>query len=100
MQRIKITQEDVREILEKSEQARNNDISLMVEVLRSKGLPTDLNHLQYITATNILETIRRERCLVVAKFPYLKPSEKTQVARSNFEEEMRKEVSIWNTQSL
>lgn len=100
MKRIKITQEDVRNILENNENSRNNDLTLIAEVLKSKGLPTDINELQYLTATNILETIRRERCLVVAKFPYLKPSEKTQVARSNFEEEMRKEVSIWNTQSL
>lgn len=100
MRRIRITQEDVRQVLEKSASARNNDLSLMVEVLINKGLPTDIKELQNITATNILETIRRNRCLVVNKYPYLKPIEKTQVARNEYEEIMKEEVSLWNIQSL
>lgn len=100
MRRIRITQEDVRQVLEKSASARNNDLSLMVEVLTNKGLPTDIKELQNITATNILETIRRNRCLVVNKYPYLKPIEKTQVARNEYEEIMKEEVSLWNIQSL
>ena len=84
--------EKIIEILEENEGARNNDLVLIYETLKSYGLPTDIEALKDITATNIFESIRRYRALAQAENPLLRANDRVRKNRTLKEISMRNEM--------
>ena len=60
----------VLETLIEKPKTRDNDIELMYQVLRKMGLSTDIRELKKLHS-NILETIRRSRCMLQKENPRL-----------------------------
>ena len=70
MKELQTTKEVVLQLLIEHPRLRDNDIALMYKALRKMGLSTDLRDLQKLDS-NILETIRRNRCLLQKENPNL-----------------------------
>lgn len=80
-------QDIVLKILRHDKKARNNDRYLIYQVLREKGLPTDIKDLVDVGIS--LESITRSRRLLQASNPELRADKKVQEMRAELEEEIK-----------
>lgn len=96
--RIRFTHEDVRQVLEENEEARNNDLVLSAILLEKKGISTDVRILSKITKSNVFESIARSRRDIQAELPYLQATDEVVASRRSQENLYRKEYGSCNTQ--
>lgn len=94
--RIRFTHEEVRKVLEDSEEARNNDLVLATILLQQRDLSTDIRILSKITKSNIFESIARTRRDIQSELPYLQATDETVANRRRQEILYREEYGSCN----